>query len=82
MRPSQTAGVDSNIVFENVRNPRGVQTEIFARRDRFRRKQEEGQRARQLDQNTTLIEMYEERRARGQIPRYKPLPRTDDDLID
>ncbi len=78
----ETAGVDSNIVFENVRNPRGVQTEIFARRDRFRRKQEEGQRARQLDQNTTLIEMYEERRARGQIPRYKPLPRTDDDLID
>lgn len=75
----ETAGVDSNMVFENVRNPRGVQNQIFAKRTKFNQQQEEARAKRQLDQNTTLLEMYEERRARGLIPKFQPLPDIDDE---
>lgn len=75
----ETAGVDSNMVFENVRNPRGVQNQIFSKRDKFNKAQDEARAKRQLDQNATLLEMYEERRARGMIPEFRPLPEIDDE---
>ena len=70
----ETAGVDSNIVFENVRDPSGVQNEIFARRDRYKKMQADSEAKRLLDQTTTLIEMYDEARSHRRIPMHTELP--------
>lgn len=70
----ETAGADSNIIFENVREPERIQNEIFAKRDLFRKKMsvaDEEQRRRDF---TMMIDMYYQGVQQGRIPGHRPLP--------
>ncbi len=74
----ETAGADSNIVFENVREPERIQNEIFARRERFRQRQASVDEERQRKDYTILIDLYYQAVQQGRIRRHQPLPDIDD----
>ncbi|MCB0037502.1 MAG: PH domain-containing protein, partial [Anaerolineales bacterium] len=74
----ETAGADSNIVFENVREPERIQNEIFARRERFRQRQASVDEERQRKDYTILIDLYYQAVQQGRIRRHQPLPEIDD----
>ncbi|MCA9980599.1 MAG: cyclic nucleotide-binding domain-containing protein [Anaerolineales bacterium] len=78
----ETAGVDSDIVFESVRDPGSVQNDIFAKRNKYRKKQEEAQLQRQRDEYTLMIDLYNQSVQQGRIPNHKPLPAIDDGLAE
>ena len=70
----ETAGADSNIVFENVKEPDKIQNEIFARRQllitRLARQEEE----RKQKDYAMLIDLYYQGVQQGRIPGHRPLP--------
>ena len=73
----ETAGSENYIVFENVIAPRKVQSEIFKRRDQYKRKLADNERKSFLDESATLIEMYDEAKMQWRAKHYTDLPELD-----
>ncbi|MBK8434756.1 MAG: cyclic nucleotide-binding domain-containing protein [Chloroflexi bacterium] len=74
----ETAGADSNLIFENVRQPDKVQNDIFTRRDALRTRlarQEEELKRRDY---ALMIDLYHQSVQQGRIPAHQPLPAIDD----
>lgn len=70
----ETAGADSNLVFENVRTPEKIQNEIFARREALRQKLSRSEDDRKQHDYAMLIDLYYQAVEQGRIPRHQALP--------
>lgn len=68
----ETAGAAANINFENVADPNQVQTDIFKRRDDFKRQQTVQQGERQRKEYAVLLDVYQQAMEQGRIPRRTP----------
>ncbi|MDX1613713.1 MAG: cyclic nucleotide-binding domain-containing protein [Candidatus Promineifilaceae bacterium] len=68
----ETAGATPDIVFERVVNPNLIQSDIFERREAFRRRQRirEGQRRRH--EYAVLLDVYQQAMEEGRIPKRLP----------
>jgi uncharacterized membrane protein YdbT with pleckstrin-like domain len=78
----ETAGADSDIIFEAVREPGRIQNDIFAKRNSYRQKQEEAQLQRQRDEYTLMIDIYQQSVQQGRIPNHQPLPEIDEPVLE
>lgn len=68
----ETAGVDSNIMFEDVPYPAVVQSDIFHQIEEFKRKQREGEEARRHKAFAVLLDVYKQEEEQGRLPRRTP----------
>ncbi len=75
----ETAGVDSDIVFESVKNPASIQNDIFAKRNKYRAAQEKQKQQNQQQEYALMIDLYQQSVEQGRIPRHHPLPVIEDD---
>lgn len=69
----ETAGATSSIVFENVANPKSIQSELFKRLSDFKKKQEEGAEERRRNEIAIFIDQYDKIKKLEAIPEQKPL---------
>jgi uncharacterized membrane protein YdbT with pleckstrin-like domain len=68
----ETAGAAANITFESVADPNQVQSDIFQRRDEFRQRQRVAEGDRQRKEYAVLLDVYQQAREQGRIPRRTP----------
>lgn len=68
-----TAGAQADIVFETVSNPNRVQSDIFKRRDQYRRQQAIKQGDQRRKEYAVLLDVYKQAEEQGRIPRRTPL---------
>ena len=74
-----TAGAQADIVFESVSNPNRVQSDVFKRRDRYRRQQTVRQGEQRRKEYAVLLDVYKQAMEQERIPRRTP---TADDFED
>ena len=67
-----TAGAQADIVFETVSNPNQVQSDIFKRRDQYRRQQAIKQGDQRRKEYAVLLDVYKQAEEQGRIPRRTP----------
>jgi CRP-like cAMP-binding protein/membrane protein YdbS with pleckstrin-like domain len=67
-----TAGAKADIVFETVANPNRVQSDIFKRRDEYRRKQALRDGDRRREEYAVLLDVYKQATEQDRIPRRTP----------
>lgn len=65
----ETAGAQSNIVFENVADPDRVKEDIFKQRDKYNKEAEKKKLESQRREYTMLLDVYRQEREMGRIPR-------------
>jgi hypothetical protein len=75
----ETAGAESNIVFEQVSDPTRVQNDIFAKRDKYRKAREAMQQSRQREEYTLVVDLFYQTMAQRGIPAHQPLPEVEED---
>lgn len=68
----ETAGADSNIVFESVSNPDGVRNDIFKKRSKFQDQKRKGQAERQRREYAVLLDVYIQEREMNRVNRRTP----------
>lgn len=76
----ETAGVDSNIKFENIPFPGVVQSDIFHQIEDFNRRQREAEEARRHKAFAVLLDVYKQEEEQGRLPRRTPPDLTWEDL--
>jgi uncharacterized membrane protein YdbT with pleckstrin-like domain len=76
----ETAGVDSNIVFEHVPFPGVVQSDIFQQIEDFKRKQREAEEVRRHKAFAVLLDVYKQEEEQGRLPRRTPYPLSEEEL--
>ncbi len=67
-----TAGAQADIVFETVSNPNRVQSDIFRRRDQYRRQQAIKQGDQRRKEYAVLLDVYKQATEQDRIPRRTP----------
>jgi hypothetical protein len=67
-----TAGAQADIVFETVSNPNRVQSDIFKRRDQYRRLQAIKQGDQRRKEYAVLLDVYKQATEQDRIPRRTP----------
>jgi hypothetical protein len=67
-----TAGAQADITFETVSNPNQVQSDIFKRRDQYRRLQAIKQGDQRRKEYAVLLDVYKQAEEQGRIPRRTP----------
>lgn len=72
----ETAGVDSNIVFEHVPFPGVVQSDIFQQIEDMKQRQRESDETRRHKSFAVLLDVYRQEEEQGRIPRRTPPPLT------
>lgn len=77
---TETAGVDSNIMFENVPFPGVIQSDIFQRIEDFKRRQREEEEARRHKSFAVLLDVYKQEEEQRRLPRRTPYPLTAEEL--
>ncbi|MCP4360260.1 MAG: cyclic nucleotide-binding domain-containing protein [Chloroflexi bacterium] len=75
----ETAGVDSNIEFEDVPFPAVVQSDIFYQIEEFKRRQREMEEARRHKSFAVLLDVYKQEEEQGRLPRRTPYPINEED---
>jgi uncharacterized membrane protein YdbT with pleckstrin-like domain/CRP-like cAMP-binding protein len=70
----ETAGVDSNIVFEHVPFPGVVQSDIFQQIEDLKRRQREADETRRHKSFAVLLDVYKQEEEQGRLPRRTPPP--------
>ncbi|MCB9422062.1 MAG: cyclic nucleotide-binding domain-containing protein [Ardenticatenaceae bacterium] len=73
-----TAGAQADIVFETVSNPNQVQSDIFKRRDQYRRQQAIKQGDQRRKEYAVLLDVYKQAEEQGRIPRRTPIEEFDE----
>lgn len=68
----ETAGVDSDITFENVPNPSQIQSDIFKRLDEFQQQQRVKEGAQRRKEYAVLLDVYKQAMEQGRIPQRTP----------
>lgn len=68
----ETAGATADITFENVVNPNQVQRDIFERREQLRRDDRRRESERRRKELAVMIDVYQQAREQGRIPRRTP----------
>lgn len=68
----ETAGANADIVFEDVANPSQVQSDIFRRLDRARRKKRMSESANRRKEYSVLVDVYRQAMEQERIPRRTP----------
>ena len=67
-----TAGAQADIVFETVSNPNRIQSDIFRRRDQYRRQQTIKQGDQRRKEYAVLLDVYKQATEQDRIPRRTP----------
>lgn len=67
-----TAGASADIVFENVKNPQQVQTDIFHKRDLLKSKSRQKDAVVRYQENALFLDEYQQLGEQGKIPRRTP----------
>ena len=70
----ETAGVDSDITFEDIPNPSKIQSDIFKRLDEFRQSQRVKEGAQRRKEYAVLLDVYKQALEQNRIPRRTPPP--------
>lgn len=70
----ETAGVDSNIVFEHVPFPGVVQSDIFQQIEEMKQRQREAEDTRRHKSFAVLLDVYKQEEEQGRMPRRTPPP--------
>ncbi len=70
----ETAGVDSDITFEDVPNPSQIQSDIFKRLDEFQQQQRVKEGAQRRKEYAVLLDVYKQALEQGRIPQRTPPP--------
>lgn len=70
----ETAGVDSDITFEDVPNPGRIQSDIFKRLEEFRQQQRVKEGAQRRKEYAVLLDVYKQAMEQGRIPQRTPPP--------
>ena len=68
-----TAGAQADIIFETVSHPNRVQSDIFKRRDQYRRLQAIKQGDQRREEYAVLLDVYKQATEQERIPRRTPL---------
>ena len=74
-----TAGAQADIVFETVSNPNQVQSDIFKRRDEYRRLQAIKQGDQRRKEYAVLLDVYQQATEQHRIPRRTPTEEIDEE---
>ncbi len=67
-----TAGADSNIVFENVSNPEAVKNDIFKKRTSFENQKRKNQAERQRQEYAVLLDVFMQEQELDRVKRRTP----------
>ncbi len=70
----ETAGVDSNIVFEHVPFPGVIQSDIFQQIEEMKQRQREAEDTRRHKSFAVLLDVYKQEEEQGRMPRRTPPP--------
>ncbi len=70
----ETAGVDSDITFEDIPNPSQIQSDIFKRLDEFQQQQRIKEGAQRRKEYAVLLDVYKQAMEQGRIPQRTPPP--------
>ncbi len=70
----ETAGVDSNIVFEHVPFPGVIQSDIFQQIENLKERQREAEDTRRHKSFAVLLDVYKQEEEQGRMPRRTPPP--------
>ncbi|MBE7534091.1 MAG: cyclic nucleotide-binding domain-containing protein [Chloroflexi bacterium] len=70
----ETAGVDSNIIFEHVPFPGVVQSDIFQQIEEMKQRQREAEETRRHKSFAVLLDVYKQEEEQGRMPRRTPPP--------
>ena len=70
----ETAGVATDIVFENVPRPSAIQADIFQKLEAFQQQQRQRQGAERREEYAVLLDVYRQATEQNRIPRRTPLP--------
>ncbi|MDX1663074.1 MAG: cyclic nucleotide-binding domain-containing protein [Candidatus Promineifilaceae bacterium] len=73
----ETAGASTDITFENVSNPNRIQRDIFERREQFIRRQQVGANSARRKELALMLDVYQQVREQGQIPRRTAPPESE-----
>ncbi len=65
----ETAGASPDIVFESVGRPNRVQRDVFQRREAFKSKQRQSQRAQRRQEYAVVVDVYQQAQEVNHIPR-------------
>lgn len=68
----ETAGVDSNIMFEDIPFPGIVQSDIFQQIEEFKQRQHQAEEARRHKAFAVLLDVYKQEEEQGRLPRRTP----------
>ncbi len=68
----ETAGVDSNIMFEDIPFPGIVQSDIFQQIEEFKQRQRQAEEARRHKAFAVLLDVYKQEEEQGRLPRRTP----------
>lgn len=68
----ETAGADSNIVFENISNPEGIRNDVFKRRSKFEEQKRKNEAERQRRQYAVLLDVFMQERELDRVSRRTP----------
>ncbi|MCA9923874.1 MAG: cyclic nucleotide-binding domain-containing protein [Anaerolineales bacterium] len=68
----ETAGADSNIIFENVSNPTGVKNDIFKKRSKFQDMKRKNQAEQQRREYAVLLDVFMQEREMDRVNRRTP----------
>ena len=68
----ETAGADSNIVFENVSNPTGVKNDIFKKRSKFQDQKRKNESERQRREYAVLLDVFMQESELERVRRRTP----------
>lgn len=68
----ETAGATSDITFESVSHPNLIQSDVFNRRDQFRRQQQIKEGENRRKEYSVLLDVYQQATEQGRIPRRTP----------
>jgi membrane protein YdbS with pleckstrin-like domain len=68
----ETAGADSNIVFESVSNPEGIKNDIFKKRSKFQAQKQKSQAERQRREYAVLLDVFMQESELDRIERRTP----------
>ncbi|MCP5100222.1 MAG: cyclic nucleotide-binding domain-containing protein [Chloroflexi bacterium] len=78
----ETAGADSNIVFESISNPEAIKNDIFKKRSKFQAQIQRGQAERQRKEYAVLLDVFMQERELDRIERRTPDFEALEDMID
>ncbi len=70
----ETAGVDSDITFEDVPHPSQIQSDIFKRLDEFQQAQRVKEGSQRRKEYAVLLDVYKQAMEQGRIPQRTPPP--------